>query len=672
LTCQRAAIRAVGYAALCAVAFCASGSGAARQAAGTGSVAGAAPPASSAQGTGQTPTKPPLTAGQVLAHVNQTVDWYRLTQDVERLPDLAQDVVAGDRLRQAAISVVQQAFAFGHAAAPLVAATNTARRAGQPQTSLNQAVARINDRISTLQAQLSQIDSQLAGATGEARTKLRAQRNDVNAALALEREVQSTLGDLQRFQTSALVAQAHGPQDLLGQIEDLESSVPEARPAASGGSNASAGSNAQPAGSRATASKSATGAATAGSPGSNFRPESAGIITLIGEWISLAGANSRVGSIASSTNSLAKELVALRTPLIAQARNLINTDTTALDTQNTAQLDSVRLQLEDAADRFKQLATLLVPLGEQDFVLDDARGAIREWRATIGGRLSLVARYLLIKVGLLAVGIAVVLIVSEIWKRATFRYFHDVRRRSQFQILRRVAVGVALVFVLVFGLVSQLGSLATYVGFLTAGLAVALQTVILSIVAYFFLIGRYGVRVGDRITLAGVTGRVVDIGLIRLYLMELAGSDLHSTGRVVVMSNSVLFQPQALFKQIPGANYPWHVVCVTLAVTVDVQAAQKRLEAAADSVYEHYREAIEQQHAAVQRLLDFETSMPRPEVRVGFAENGLEFAIRYPVQTDREATIDQMMLKSVRDALEQEPKLPLASGGDPSLKRPEA
>ena len=54
---------------------------------------------------------------------------------------------------------------------------------------------------------------------------------------------------------------------------------------------------------------------------------------------------------------------------------------------------------------------------------------------------------------------------------------------------------------------------------ITAGLAVALQNVILAVVAYFFLIGRYGVRVGDRITLAGVTGRVVEIVHTRVFFI---------------------------------------------------------------------------------------------------------------------------------------------------------
>jgi small-conductance mechanosensitive channel len=604
--------------------------------------------------------------------VRQTLDWYHQAQDVARLGDLAQDVVAQDRLRQAALSVLQRAFDFGHKAASLLASAGAGGTGGpHPTTPLDQAMARINDRIAALQAQLTRIDSQLTHSAGRAaRTSLQAQRNDVNAALALQREVQSTLAELQSFQSSTLVSEGNGNRDLLGQIEDLERSVPEARPpgASRGGAGAA---NGQSTGVAASTTPSAVKPAATAAPGVSFRPESAGIIALIGQWFSLESARHQLSNLASATDALTKKLGTLRTPLLAQARGLIAADTSSLDTQNTAQLNAARAALEDAADRFKQLATLLVPLGEQDFVLDDARGAIREWRSSVDSRLGEVEGDLLMRAGGLAILIALVLVVSEIWKRATFRYFRDTRRRGQFQILRRVAVGVALVLVLTFGLVSQLGSLATYAGFLTAGLAVALQSIILSVVAYFFLIGRYGVRVGDRITLAGVTGRVLDIGLIRLYLMELGGNDLHSTGRVVVLSNSVLFQPQALFKQIPGAASVWHVISVTLAPTVDVQEAQGRLQAAADAVYEHYRDVIEAQHAAVQQLGDFETSLARPEVRVGFAQKGLEFEVRYPVQGARVVTIDQQMLNAVREALAKEPQLPVVASGEPTLKRGE-
>ena len=63
--------------------------------------------------------------------------------------------------------------------------------------------------------------------------------------------------------------------------------------------------------------------------------------------------------------------------------------------------------------------------------------------------------------------------------------------------------------------------------------------------------------------ISGVTGNVVDIGLIRLHLMELGGngSDRQPTGRVVVFSNSIVFESSAsFFKQIPGTNFGWREV----------------------------------------------------------------------------------------------------------------
>jgi small-conductance mechanosensitive channel len=321
-----------------------------------------------------------------------------------------------------------------------------------------------------------------------------------------------------------------------------------------------------------------------------------------------------------------------------------------------------KLRFQQAAARFKELSALVIPLGEQAITLDNTRSILEEWRNSLAARTATVARYLALRLGFLLGSVAVVLLISEFWRRATFRYLHDLRRRQQFLALRRVAVGLALTLVVIFGLVSEVGSLATYAGLITAGLAVALQNVILAVVAYFFLIGRYGVRVGDRITLAGVTGRVVEIGLVRIYMMELAGPQLHSSGRMVVLSNAVLFQPTALFKQLPGGEFFWHTITLTLSPTTDVEAAEKRLSEAAQSVYEKYRPAIEQQHAALQRFIDFQTAMPQPEVYARLTTKGLECTVRYPVEPAQAASTDQKMLLALRQAQQKPPPLELVEG----------
>src|ERR1051326_1642541 len=168
----------------------------------------------------------------------------------------------------------------------------------------------------------------------------------------------------------------------------------------------------------------------------------------------------------------------------------------------------------------------------------------------------------------LALVVVTFIVLGEVWKRATFRYVHDFRRRYQFLLLRRILLWLVIGITIAFALATEIGSLATFAGLITAGIAVALQNVILAVAGYFFLIGRYGVRVGDRVQISGVTGDVIDIGLVRLHLMEVggAGSDRHPTGRVVVFTNSVVFQPTASFyKQIPGTSFVWSGVSLILA-----------------------------------------------------------------------------------------------------------
>lgn len=439
----------------------------------------------------------------------------------------------------------------------------------------------------------------------------------------------------------------------------------------SGSSGGGAGSSDSGSGGGSSGSSTSSSNTSHPAPADALRVESAGVIALITEWFSLSDSRRQLSAATKETSSLQDEIEKLRASLVNEVRDVVGKDLAISTSTDPAQLLAQRAAVEEDASRFKQLSTVLIPLGEQALVVESAHNTLDDWRTALNTRMATVARYLALRIGIVLGWVAVVLIISDIWRRATFRYLHDQRRRRQFLVLRRVAVGVALTFVIVFGLVSEIGSLATYIGFVTAGVAVALQNVILAVVAYFFFIGRYGVRVGDRVTLAGVTGRVVEIGLARIYLMELAGADLHATGRMVVLSNAVLFQPTAMFKQIPGADYVWHTVTLTVAATADVVEAHKRLKAASDEVYEKYRESIERQHAMMQQFIDFDAPSPRPEVRVRLTENGLECSVRYPVMLENAAVIDQQMLKASRDALEQDPQFKLVGTGAVVLKSSE-
>jgi len=604
----------------------------------------------------------PITADQVLQHLHLTIAWYRRLSTLSQSPDLADNEIAHDRLQRTSLAAVQYAFDFATAAARLVDASHspadtTAIDSYDDAARLQRSATRVAGRVAGLQSRLAALDSQIARAPARAQRDLAAQRDEQQSELNLSLEVQKTILELQRFAASVATRGVAGTGSLTGQIAEIGRTIPEARHAAATPERAA------PAAQTNTATNTDTTAAARApttlvpavpvAPAANAG-RSRGLLALASDWFALRGTRRSLSAAIDATDEVSTSIDTLRAAVGRQARTLVRAHAADTGIVDPSQLLTMQHQFDTATTRFRQLSTLLVPIGEQDITVDDTRGTLTEWSDIIKGRANAALGELVLHAVILLVAIAIVLFISEVWRRATFRYLHDARRRRQFLLLRRVAVAIALVVIIVIGFVSEIGSLATYVGFLTAGLAVALQNPILAVVAYFFLIGRYGVRVGDRITLAGVTGRVVDIGLIRLYLMELAGPELQPTGRIVVLSNAVLFQPSALFKQIPGAEYTWHTVTLSLPPTTDVTATQSTLKSAADKVYGTYRRGIDEQHAAVQRLVDFDTSTPEPQVDVRFTEQALEFVVRYPVLPEQAAANDQVMLKALREAVGQQ------------------
>jgi hypothetical protein len=130
----------------------------------------------------------------------------------------------------------------------------------------------------------------------------------------------------------------------------------------------------------------------------------------------------------------------------------------------------------------------------------------------------------------------------------------------------------------------------------------------------------------------------------------------------------VFFQPAAMFKQIPGINYTWRTVTLTLASDCDHALAEKKLFAVVESVYAEYRETIERQRDAAYSLMNLQAPPPHPESRLRFVEAGLEFTFRYPVEIKRASEIDNRITRELLAVIENEPGLRLADGSVPKVQ----
>jgi small-conductance mechanosensitive channel len=602
-----------------------------------------------------------VAAADVVHHLEQSIAWYHTVDGTASLEGISNEVVLNNSVHQTALRAVQAGFDFARADAALIAARGQQTQQAQPTggRNLEQAQERAATRISNIQSRITALDASLPRPGAKQRPLLEAQRRELEAELNLAQQVQQTI---QGVVSAAGVPSAGG---LAGQISDLERSIPEAL------RNAGAGTAAanQTAGG-ASASTPASNARPANTPA--FRPQSAGLLALVSELIALNKTESQVKTAVAATDSISDEINKLKLPLTSAVRSAVQLSeqlTGAATNETVEQIASDQRRIDALTGEFRRLSTALVPLSQQQILIASVRGNLDELRTAARAQTNDTARSLFIRSAMIAGGIIVLLTISAVWRRATFRYIQDLRRRRQLTIVRRVVIGVLMALIVVLGVISDFGSLATYAGFLTAGIAVALQNVLLAVVAYFFFIGRYGVRVGDLVTISGVTGNVVEIGLVRLYMMELAGAapELHPTGRIVVLSNSVLFQPAPLFKQMPGANYVWHKVTATLGADTDIETARAALTAAVESVLAEDRAEIERQHAALERSVDIQVKKPNPDYHFRYTDAGLEFTAQYPAEFQKSAATDDKVIRAVYKAISDNSQLHLAAGGGPKV-----
>ena len=324
---------------------------------------------------------------------------------------------------------------------------------------------------------------------------------------------------------------------------------------------------------------------------------------------------------------------------------------------NGGLLKGVRDQFDTLAWVFKQTASILVPLSKEGVLLTQYRHNLSRWHDSIQNQYREAVKALATRLGVLLVMLTAVFIATEIWRRAVLRYATEPRRRYQFLLLRKVVLWVLVIAIVGYNSVTTLGSFVTFAGLITAGVAVAMQSVLVSVVGYFFLIGKYGIRIGDRVQIGAVTGEVIDLGLVRMHLMELGGpSAIGPTGRVVAFANSIVFQASGgLFKQIPGVNLTWHEVSFDLPADRDYASTKDRIIATVRSIVQEYRAELERQTREIRRRTDsIGDANIEPRVQLQFSSTAVHVLVRYPVSLSHAAEIDERVSQAVFHAIRED------------------
>ncbi|MFW5950897.1 MAG: mechanosensitive ion channel family protein [Gemmatimonadota bacterium] len=257
-----------------------------------------------------------------------------------------------------------------------------------------------------------------------------------------------------------------------------------------------------------------------------------------------------------------------------------------------------------------------------DSAVTDVTSAIEQWT-----NLSPEAQAALLKSIVLIVAVVVLRAIALRVLRARVA---DVRVRYRWR--KIITYTSAVVAFLLVGRVwsEGIGELATFLGLLSAGLAIALRDPIVNFGGWLFIIWRRPFVVGDRIQIGEHAGDVIDQRIFQVILLEIGNwvdAD-QSTGRLIQIPNGLIFR-EPLGNYTRGMQYIWNEIGVLVTFESDWEKAKRILT---EIVEHHAREVVaeaEQQmlKASGQFMIFYSTLTPT--VYTDVKDSGVMLTMRY-------------------------------------------
>jgi len=480
---------------------------------------------------------------QVIGYLLQSENWYRHVYTERQVASDPGDLVFLNDNQAIERQIVKLSFEFAKADVALAKTATPPHDA--PATVAGPVSADLahfielknrNDQVTQqTSADIRKLNEKIAAARKTDRNKLEAALDDAQSRLELLQAVSQAVNELIQFVQTARTAQDNtATLDLT--IDDLAQSIPELSNPATPSSKLPA----QDADSRTSNSWRETGLLGLGSEVSALNRK----LRVVDEKIRL-------------TDNFLLSAKNIRTPMSGFiTRVLQRTATSILQTSDLSLLREQKSQMDAHTLELKAFSPAIVALDKQRALLEEYESHLVPWRTAIASQYRQAWKKLVVRLLIVVLIVGLLFGMGEISRRLALSRSQDPNRRRIISMVYRLLTLFAIAVVALFSVASDLSSLATYFGLLTAGMAVALQNVILASLGYLVLMGKRGIRIGDRIQVSGISGDVINMGMLQFQLREFDVEEERFTGHVATFSNSLVFVSPAIgllkFNSAPG------------------------------------------------------------------------------------------------------------------------
>ncbi|MCK4508872.1 MAG: mechanosensitive ion channel family protein [Desulfuromonadales bacterium] len=232
-------------------------------------------------------------------------------------------------------------------------------------------------------------------------------------------------------------------------------------------------------------------------------------------------------------------------------------------------------------------------------------------------------------------------------------FLRDREVKVQYRIRKTIAYITYPLAFLVIGRIWFAGfqAVSTYLGLLSAGLAIALQTPLVNLAGWAFILWRQPFKVGDRIEIGNDRGDVIDQRIFMFSLMEIGNwvdAD-QSTGRVIHLPNGKIFT-DVMANYSQGFQHIWNEIPVLVTFESDWRKAKQLLD---DIAQKHGASltdsAAKKLREAAHKFMIFYSKLT-PKVYTTVKDCGVMLTIRYLCEPRKRRGSEQEIWEDILDA----------------------
>ena len=259
------------------------------------------------------------------------------------------------------------------------------------------------------------------------------------------------------------------------------------------------------------------------------------------------------------------------------------------------------------------------------------------------------------------IAILIFIILRRIILRIVFKKSNDALVRYRWQKTSSYIIYAAALVVIGQIWFKGIQSIATYLGLLSAGVAIALKDPLTNITGWFFILSRTPFAVGDRVQIGIHAGDVIDINFFKFTLMEIGhwGEGEQSSGRIIHIPNGKVFT-ETLANYGKGFKYIWNEVPVLVTFESDWRAAKKILHNISRKHAEHVSKAAARKFKETSKLFMMYKPDFNPQVYTKVEDSGILLTIRYLCNPRKRRITSQMIWEDILDSFEQKENIDFA------------